>query len=67
MVVVVLAHCFLLSPVPPRSAPPTHGVIINTSTVSIFHTVCPEKATELELLRVESKSAGMLKKISEIN
>lgn len=64
---VALAHCFLLSPVPPRSTPPTHGVIINTSTVSIFHTVCLEKAREPELLRVESESAGMLKKISEIN
>lgn len=26
-----------------RSTPPTHGVIINTSPISIFHTVCLEK------------------------
>ncbi len=49
-----------------RSTPPTHGVIINTSPISIFHTVCLEKARELGLGRVE-REAGMLKKISEIN
>lgn len=47
-----------------RSTPPTHGVIINTSTISIFHTVCLEKARELGLVRVvrESESARDAKK-----
>lgn len=35
---------------------PTHGVIINTSPISIFHTVCLEKASEPGLGRVEGES-----------